>query len=341
MERASNDSLPLSNSGPATARGVEAPVADPTQEEIEQAMEIRHGDAYDLVQTLPEHSVDLLITSPPYWGLRDYDQDHNWNILGEWKKLDKDPLEPPPYDWYRKHGGILGLEPYPEWYVSNLVEILSHAQKFLKPRGSMWVNIGDTYFARWSSIRKKGRQGLGDKKRDRRRTPSGGYRLDKQLLMIPARFAIAMQERRWILRNDLIWHKPNVPPRPETDRLRLAHEHFYHFAKRPKAGRASYYYDMSAVEPAGNDVVTYLVRPGQDGHSATFPEELIKPRILSSCPEGGVVLDPFCGTGRSLAVALANHRKAIGFDIGPHFVEASRKTALSAHQHNGNKKKSR
>jgi DNA modification methylase len=121
----------------------------------------------------------------------------------------------------------------------------------------------------------------------------------------------------------------------------LAHEHFYHFAKRPKDGRASYYYDMSAVEPAGNDVVTYRVRPGQDGHSATFPEELIKPRILSSCPKGGVVLDPFCGTGRSLAVALASQRKAIGFDIGPHFVEVSRKTALSVHQRNGNKKKNR
>jgi site-specific DNA-methyltransferase (cytosine-N4-specific) len=337
MERVSNAALPLFKSAPEPAGGAEAPESSP--EEIGRLADIRRGDAYDLAQMLPEHSIDLLITSPPYWGLRDYDQDHNWNVLDEWKKLGKAPTEPPPYDWYRKRGGVLGLEPYPEWYVGNLVEILSYATKFLKPRGSMWINIGDTYFARWSSIRQKGRQGLGDKKRDRRRTPSGGYRLDKQLLMIPARFAIAMQERRWILRNDLIWHKPNIPPRPETDRLRMAHEHFYHFVKRPKEGRASYYYDITAVEPAGTDVVTYNVRPGQDGHSATFPEELIKPRILSSCPKGGVVLDPFCGTGRSLAVAVTNERKAIGFDIGAHFTEASKKTVLSAHRRNGNKKK--
>jgi site-specific DNA-methyltransferase (cytosine-N4-specific) len=341
MERVSNATLPLFNSGATTAREAELPIPELTPEEIEQLVDIRRGDAYDLVQTLPEHSIDLLITSPPYWGLRAYDQDHNWDILEEWKKLDKDPIEPPPYDWYRKHGGILGLEPYPEWYVSNLTEILSHATKFLKPRGSMWVNIGDTYFARWASIRQKGRQGLGDTGRDRRRTPSGGYRLDKQLLMIPARFAIAMQGRRWILRNDLIWHKPNIPPRPETDRLRMAHEHFYHFVKRPKEGRASYYYDIEAVEPAGTDVVTYNVRPGQDGHSATFPEELIRPRILSSCPKGGVMLDPFCGTGRSLAVSITHERRAVGFDISAHYVEVSKKTVLSAHRRNGNKKEDR
>lgn len=341
MERVSNGTLPLFNSGATIARDAEPSILGLTAEEVGRLVDIRRGDAYDLVQTLPEHSIDLLITSPPYWGLRAYEQDHNWDVLEEWKQLDKDPIEPPPYDWYRKHGGILGLEPYPEWFVSNLVEILSHAAKFLKPRGSMWVNIGDTYFARWASIRQKGRQGLGDTGRDRRRTPSGGYRLDKQLLMIPARFAIAMQGQRWILRNDLIWHKPNIPPRPETDRLRLAHEHFYHFVKRPKEGRASYYYDMEAVEPAGTDVVTYNVRPGQDGHSATFPEELIKPRILSSCPKDGVVLDPFCGTGRSLAVAVTHGRKAIGFDISAQYVEASNKTVLSAYRRNGNKKEDR
>src|SRR4051812_2313655 len=230
------------------------------------------GDSFDLIRTLGKHSVDLLITSPPYWGLRTYDVDHNWEIFNEWVTREEN-RSIPDYNWYRSHGGILGLEPTPEWYVAHLIEFFQLARTIVKPSGSMWVNIGDTYFARWASIRDKGRQGLGDKHRDRRRTPSGGYRLDKQLLMIPARFAIAMQERRWILRNDVIWHKPNIPPRPETDRLRMAHEHFYHFAKRPKEGRASYYYDMSAVEPAGTDVVTYNVRPGQDGHSATFPEE--------------------------------------------------------------------
>ena len=188
----------------------------------------------------------------------------------------------------------------------------------------MWINLGDTYFARWASIRDGGRQGLGDSARVRRRTPMGGYRQEKQLLLIPARFAIAMQDRRWILRNDLIWHKPNVPPRPERDRLRLAHEHFFHFVHRPTQGRARYLYDRSQAERHGTDVVTCLVRPGANGHSATFPCELIEPRVRSSSPEGGVVLDPFCGTGTTLSVAVANGRHGIGFEIAAEFAEGAR-----------------
>jgi DNA modification methylase len=199
----------------------------------------------------------------------------------------------------------------------------------------MWINVGDTYFARWSSIRQKGRQGLGNNPRQRRRTPMGGYRQEKQLLLIPARFAIAMQDRRWILRNDLIWFKPNIPPRPERDRLRLAHEHFFHFVKRPKLGRPKYYYDLSKTEATATDVVTCKVRPGQNGHSATFPIELIRPRIESSCPKGGVVLDPFSGTGRTLIVALTTGRSAVGFDIVPEYVEVSRKACEAVVLHDG------
>lgn len=124
-----------------------------------------------------------------------------------------------------------------------------------------------------------------------------------------------MQDARWILRNDLIWHKPNIPPRPEKDRLRLAHEHFFHFVKRPKEGRAKYFYDINQAEAQRNDVVSYTVRPGENGHSATFPEDLITPRITSSCPGEGIVLDPFCGTGRAVHAAARLGRKALGFDL--------------------------
>ncbi|MFD8600768.1 DNA-methyltransferase [Streptomyces globisporus] len=320
-------------------------------------IQVSQGDAYDLMADLPKESIDLLITSPPYWGLRTYGQEHNEEILKEWLAEDSSRVQTdvPPYDWYRKHGGVLGLEPLPEWFIGHLVEIFQRGAHALKPRGSMWVNIGDTYFARWSSIRSDGRQGLGDNPRSRRRTPMGGHRQEKQLLLIPARFAIAMQDQRWIVRNDLIWHKPNVPPRPEKDRLRLAHEHFFHFVKRPKEGRPKYHYDMAQVEngardvaiydfdeagyegaePAyydfqevdssDHDVVTTHVRSGSDGHSATFPIGLIKPRILSSCPPGGTVLDPFCGTGRSLTVAVETGRKAIGFELSTEFHEAATK----------------
>lgn len=283
-----------------------------------------HGDAYDLLPSLPTASIDLIITSPPYWGHRSYGQDHNWEILKEWQAEEGTIDEPPPYDWYRRNGGVLGLEPSPEWFVGHLAEILELASKPLKAGGNLWVNLGDTYFARWSSIRDRGRQGLGDQERQRRRAPMGKYRQEKQLLLIPARFAIAMQERRWILRNDLIWHKPNVPPRPECDRLRLSHEHFFHFVKRPKEGRAKYYYDLAAAEPERNDVVTCNVRAGEEGHSATFPESLIVPRIASSSPQGGTVLDPFCGSGRALSAAVKLRRRAIGFDQAREFLDISR-----------------
>lgn len=282
------------------------------------------GDAFELIKELPSSSVDLIITSPPYWGQRTYNGDHNWKVLEDWKRESQEPEIAPPYEWYVRHGGVFGLEPHPDWYVAHLVEFFELARRVLKPLGNLWVNLGDTYFARWSSIRDGGRQGLGGHPRQRRRVPMGSYRQEKQLLLIPARFAIGMQTRRWILRNDLIWYKPNVPPRPEKDRLRLAHEHFFHFVHRPKEGRAKYYYDRHHVEPGGNDVVLVNARAGQHNHTATFPEVLITPRILSSCPPSGLVLDPFAGTGRALSVAVKTGRNAIGFELSKDYVRAAR-----------------
>lgn len=287
--------------------------------------EVWQGDAFDLFDRLAPESVDLLITSPPYWGLRSYGLDHNWDIWKEWTAT-RPKSEIPPYEWYRKHGGLLGLEPTADWYASNMASILSKAWRVLKMRGSVWLNIGDTYFARWSSIRPNGRQGLAGPERDRRRSPMGGYRQEKQLLLIPARTAIQMQERGWILRNDVIWYKPNVPPRHEKDRLPLTHEHLFHFVKKPTEGRATYFYDKDEVEAPGHDVVKVNVAPGTNGHSATFPAKLIRPRVLSSCPQGGLVLDPFAGTGTALAIALEHGRNAIGFEITEKFAAVARQT---------------
>ncbi len=293
--------------------------------------EVLLGDAFDLIDKVPPGTVDLLITSPPYWGQRVYDeQEHNWTIREDWERAGGHLNEPPPYQWYREHGGALGLEPTPEWYVAHLVEFFHKARPVLRPSGSMWINIGDTYFARWASIRPNGRQGLGDTERVRRRTPMGGFRQEKQLLLIPARFAIAMQDDRWILRNDLIWHKPNVPPRPERDRLRLAHEHLFHFVLRPKEGRPKYFYDLTSAEEGERDVVTVTVKSGTDGHSATFPIDLIRPRILTSSPPGGTVLDPFCGTGRALEVAVAEGRSAIGFEASEKYFETAARAVEGA-----------
>ena len=281
------------------------------------------GDAHDLFGLIPPNSIDLIVTSPPYWGHRDYGLNHNWDFFNDIKRVRRIGPQSRGYRWYRSEGGVLGLEPYPEWYVAHLAEIFERAFRCLKSNGSMWINIGDTYFARWSSIRNNGRQGMGDKARKRRKTPMGGFRAEKQLLLIPARFAISMQEKHWVLRNDLIWHKPNAIPLREGDRLNLSHEHLFHFVKRASFGRPKYYYDLRAVENRQSDVVSLLVEPGENGHTATFPKKLIKPRILSSSPPGGVVLDPFCGTGRALEVAVECGRRAIGFDAQSKFAKVA------------------
>ncbi|CPW13692.1 site-specific DNA-methyltransferase [Mycobacteroides abscessus] len=297
--------------------------------------EVWEGDAFDLAEKLQPGTVDLVLTSPPYWGLRTYGMEHNNEILDEWISGGGNVHEPPLYDWYRTNGGVLGMEPTPDWFIAHLAELFDLLRPALKPSASVWVNIGDTYFARWSSIRLDGRQGLGDNPRMRRKVPMGDYRQEKQLLLVPARFAIAMQERRWILRNDLIWHKPNVPPRPEKDRLRSTHEHFFHFVLRPKEGRAKYFYDMDAVESGARDVVTVNVKAGSDGHSATFPEDLIRPRIKSSCPVGGLVLDPFAGTGRTMSVANETGRRALGFELSPDFAAVARRAVDQAESPEG------
>lgn len=282
------------------------------------------GDAFDLFRQLDSQSVDLVITSPPYWGHREYGLDHNWTFFNEIRSVREIGPVSPGYDWYRNNGGVLGLEPYPEWYIFHLAEILDLAQTCLRDTGNMWVNTGDTYFARWSSIRDSGRQGLSDRGRNRRKTPLGGFRQEKQLLLIPARFAIEMQRRGWILRNDLIWYKPNATPRPEGDRLKLSHEHFFHFVKKPTQGRPKYFFDPRHTESRHNDVVIVNASPGDNGHSATFPKELIRPRILTCSPKNGVVLDPFAGTGRALEVAREEGRKAIGFELQRRYVDVAR-----------------
>ncbi|MFL1999538.1 DNA-methyltransferase [Microbacterium sp. A1-JK] len=294
------------------------------------------GDAFDRVAVLAPASVDCVVTSPPYWGLRSYGHVHDEEVLEKWASahpsIDRRdlPSHAPGYDWYRSNGGVLGLEPYPQWFVGHLVEIFERLKPALKASASIWVNLGDTYFARWSSIRSDGRQGLGAGGRTRRKTPSGGELIDKQLLLIPARFAIAMQEAGWILRNDVIWAKTGVPPRANSDRLRLSHEHFFHFVLRPSSGRAKYYYDASVVEPGANDVVRVASHRGSDGHSATFPKDLVRPRIESSCPPGGLLLDPFCGTGRALEAAVESGRRAHGIELSTAYAQAARRRVREA-----------
>ncbi len=256
------------------------------------------GKAETILSYMGTNSVDCIVTSPPYYGKRDYGVE-----------------------------GQLGLESHPQSYIDNLVRVFRQAKRVLKASGSLWVNIGDTY---WSG---KGRShGVDSKQKNRRfdrpqdKTGEGPWCVPKQLLLIPHRFAIAMQDEGWIVRNDNVWYKPAPIPDPISDRCALTHEYVFHFVKQKK-----YYFNAKAVALPSNgksetkpplSVWTIPTASKQNfvyqkKHIAAFPEQLVTLPILATCPSGGILLDPFCGSGTALFVAvnLKEGRKAVGIDI--------------------------
>ena len=260
------------------------------------------GDAGKVMSCLPTASVDCIVTSPPYYGQRDYGVDEQ-----------------------------IGLENHPSEYVSRLVEIFLHAKRVLKPSGSLWVNLGDTY---WSG---RGRPQGADLKQKHRRflrpqDLSGPRPLctPKQLLLIPHRFAIAMQDNGWVVRNDNVWYKTNPTPDPVDDRSASAHEYMFHFVQRRR-----YYYNADAVAipsqiegttKAPPSVWELKSAPTFKKHIAVFPEGLVRIPILATLPAGGTLLDPFCGscTALSYAISHANPSHVIGIDISGSSLEEAR-----------------
>lgn len=261
------------------------------------------GETKKVLKTLPDDSVDCVVTSPPYYGQRDY---------GE---IDQ-----------------IGLETTPLLYIKRLVSVFKEVRRILKPTGSLWVNIGDTY---WSG---KGRpKGVDNKQKNRRflrpqdLTGERPLCTPKQLLLIPHRFAIAMQEIGWIVRNDNVWHKVNPTPDPARDRSSAAHEYVFHFVLK-----RHYYYNFDAVAVSAKCSDNVKPQPSVwniptatnfKKHIAVFPEELVRVPISATLPQNGVLLDPFCGSGTALSYAIAKGegRKAIGIDISTDaLIEAKR-----------------
>ena len=249
------------------------------------------GDAFNILQLLPDSSVDCIVTSPPYYGQRDY------------RVRDQ-----------------IGLEPHPDEYVSRLVKVFHAAKRVLKSSGSLWVNLGDTY---WSG---KGRPGGNDPKQKHRRfvrpQDKSGIRplcTPKQLLLIPHRFAIAMQNDGWIVRNDNVWYKVNPTPDPVDDRSSCVHEYMFHFVLRRR-----YYYNHEAVSvPLNNgqrakplpSVWRIPISTNFKKHVAVFPEALVESPIKATLPRGGTLLDPFCGSGTALEYAIKSIKRSNGIGI--------------------------
>ena len=288
------------------------------------------GDCIETMRRLPAGSVQTCVTSPPYFGLRDYG-----------------------------HDGQIGLEPTPDEFVASLVTVFREVRRVLRDDGTLWLNLGDSYArtggtdrkvpetARVGSTRNTMTQ-MGDRTS---KAPSGLK--DKDLIGVPWRVAFALQADGWYLRQDIIWHKPNPMPESVRDRCTKAHEYIFLLSKSPR-----YYFDSEAIkEPASappkkcgpkndasrNDsgrtgivrgdgetrnrrsVWTVSTKPFGEAHFATFPPALIEPCILAGSRLGDTVLDPFGGAGTTGLVAQQHGRNAVLTEINPEYAEIARR----------------
>jgi DNA modification methylase len=305
---------------------------------------ILNGDVFEMLATLPANHVDCVVTSPPYWGLRDY------GVPGQ-----------------------LGLEKTPDEYVGAMRMVFEQVRRVLKPEGTLWLNLGDSYAQGGSggaSVKSRlhGGRGVGENekvaqmqgKSFARKAPPGFKA--KDLVGIPWRVAFALQADGWYLRQDIIWHKPNPMPESVRDRCTKAHEYIFLLAKSQR-----YHFDIDAIkEPAAKgwansefhtgktgehqpgadtlgigaqagsipwegftrqkrSVWTVTTKPFKGAHFATFPPDLIEPCILAGCPKDGIVLDPFFGAGTVGVVAKKHGRRWIGIELNKEYVALAEK----------------
>jgi site-specific DNA-methyltransferase (adenine-specific) len=272
------------------------------------------GDTLELIKQIPLGSIDLLVTSPPYWAKRIYN--------GE---------------------GEIGSEETPEAYVKRLADFFDTLRPYLKPTANVFINVGDTYFGSGAGAWNKYIDENGDitqvqkERKEKYFTTkplqpkikqNGRLYQNKQLLLIPARFAIEMQERGWLLRDDIIWHKPNRIPASVTDRFNNMYEHVYHFVLQKK-----YFFDLDSVKVLGangkmknpGDIWAINTQPLNGNHTATFPEKLVEQIVLCGSPVGGCVFDPFLGTGTTWIVSERLGRSCVGFEINADFFNFAKK----------------
>ena len=268
---------------------------------------VQHADALELLRTIPDESINSIITSPPYYGQRDYG-----------------------------HKAQIGLEDTAQGYIGALVDVFREARRILKKDGTFWLNIGDNYVGATSQHRAGGSQGKNSRysKKHMNGIPTTGrskrnkafYKIGlpmKSLVGMPWRVAFGLQNDGWLLRCDIIWHRPSASE-SVRDRPTHAHEYVFMFSKSQW-----YYYDRSAMlsETGANiqSVWRLTGTPFSGAHFSTFPPELIEPIIVASCPEEGIVLDPFGGSGTVGVVCRQYGRHFVLCDISEQNVELARK----------------
>lgn len=258
-------------------------------------LEVIIGDSLEVLPKLSSESIQCCITSPPYWGLRDYE-----------------------------HAAQIGSELSPVDYVRNLVNIFREVKRTLKDNGTLWLNIGDGY-ARNGGVGKHGPNAIvgNTKKLIQKRNckvPDCWGLKDRDLLGMPWRIAFALQEDGWILRSRITWIKKNPMPESVKNRPTTATEEIFLFAKSP-----NYYYNAEGVrEQSGANLKNYWIlnqEAGKYGHPAAFPRELARRCIALGSNEGDIILDPFGGSGTTGIVANELHRKAIMIELNPAYAE--------------------
>jgi len=262
---------------------------------------IYNGDCISTMKTFPDECVNTIITSPPYFGLRDY-YDHE-NQIGNEETLDD--------------------------YISNLVNVFSEAKRILKNDGTLWLNLGDSYNGSgkgvWKKRNKRNQKETYVPKQDVKPSRVEGLK-PKDLIGVPWKVAFALQQDGWYLRQDIIWQKPNSKPASVKDRCVGSHEYLFLLAKSRK-----YYFDQEAIkEPSVTDptkkrnprsVWNVNTKITKGVHTATFPPDLIRPCVLSGCPNDGVVFDPFMGSGTTAIVAKEENRKYLGVELNPEYID--------------------
>ena len=284
-------------------------------------IKIIQGNCLEVLKEMPEQSVNTCVTSPPYWGLRDYGESDQ-----------------------------LGLEDTPEEYVANMVAVFKEVKRVLRDDGTVWLNLGDSYSSggRTTTTNQTLR---GDKDYGATRPKPSKNIKQKDLIGIPWRVAFALQADGWYLRQDIIWHKPNPMPESVKDRCTKAHEYIFLLSKNSK-----YYYDNEAIKEPAKDwgtrdrtkgkyhnkgtgltphtgleksyptknkrsVWTVTTKPFKGAHFAVFPMDLIEPCVLAGCPENGTVLDPFGGAGTTGLVANKNKRNAVLIELNSDYID--------------------
>jgi site-specific DNA-methyltransferase (cytosine-N4-specific) len=252
-----------------------------------------HENCHETMSRMPDGCVDLVITSPPYFGCRHYG------------------------------GETLGREQHPAEYVSHVVAVGEMVRRVLSPSGSFYLNLGDVYFGTKGFSRNSGRR--------RRKTdhhyqqhkvvkPTGGWLQHKQLLMLPSRIAAAMQDSGWMLRNHIIWVKANPLPAFASDRRLPCYEDVFHFVTRP-----NYYFDYETAKRIGSHRDFFRTNVRKFGeHPASFSEDVVRQFVLTSSRPGDLVYDPFLGSGTTAVVASRLGRCFVGSETNERYCELAR-----------------